>query len=106
MPMAMVDQVGVRNLGWMQANLDGMALYTAMESEVRAVGRIVVWVDADADVRIEIVSSASRMCPMTLSPKSFGPSDRNTLSELSPFDRPMPLSPTPANDTAAVLTMP
>jgi hypothetical protein len=56
----MVAHVGVRNFGWMRANLAGIALYTAIESAVRAVGRIVVWVDADADVRIEIVSRAMR----------------------------------------------
>ena len=43
---------------------------------------------------------------MTLSPNSFGPSDRNTLFELLPLPRPMPLPPIPANETAAVLTSP
>ena len=42
MPIPMVDHVGVRNCGWMRAKRSGSALYAAIESAVRAVGKIVV----------------------------------------------------------------
>ncbi len=56
--MPMVDQVGVRYRGWMRAKRVGMALYAAIDRAVRAVGRIVVWVEADAEVRMETASRA------------------------------------------------
>ena len=37
----------------------GMARYAPMDSDVRAVGRIVVWVEADAEVRTETTSRIS-----------------------------------------------
>ncbi len=40
--MVSVDVVGVRKRLWILANALGMALNTAMDSVVRAVGRIVV----------------------------------------------------------------
>ena len=48
-PITIVDTVGVRNRGWIFANDFGIALYAAIDSVVRAVGRIVVWVDAAAE---------------------------------------------------------
>jgi hypothetical protein len=49
-PIPTVDHVGVRNRGEIRANLVGMALYTAMESVVRAVGKMVVSVLAMAEL--------------------------------------------------------
>ena len=49
-PMARVDVVGVRKRRWILAKEAGMALNTAIDSVVRAVGRIVVWVEAAAEL--------------------------------------------------------
>ena len=48
-PMAMVETVGVRKRLWIREKALGMALYTPMASVVRAVGRMVVWVEAAAE---------------------------------------------------------
>src|SRR3954453_3669431 len=103
-PIAMVETVGVRYFGGMLANDVGMALYAAMDSEVRAVGRIVVWVDADADVRIDAESRSRAILPSPESPNRAGPMAAKTSSALSGFPRPTPVVPTPANATAAVET--
>ncbi len=47
--MTTVDTVGVRNRGLTFAKDFGSALYAAMDRVVRAVGRIVVCVDAAAE---------------------------------------------------------
>ena len=41
----------------------GIASHRAIDSVVRAVGRIVVWVDADADVSTVMISSLSSREP-------------------------------------------
>jgi hypothetical protein len=48
-PIAIVDVVGVKKRGWIFANLAGSAWYAAIERVVRAVGRMVVWVEAPAE---------------------------------------------------------
>jgi hypothetical protein len=48
-PITRVATVGVRYFLSMVPNASGTALYTLIESIVRAVGRIVVCVDAAAD---------------------------------------------------------
>src|SRR3954454_20612829 len=103
-PMAIVETVGVRYLGWILANDVGMALYAAMDSEVRAVGRIVVCVEAEADVRIDADSRSRAIFPSPESPNRAGPMAANTSSALSGLPRPIPVVPTPANATAAVET--
>src|SRR5215475_11632077 len=55
--MAIVDTVGVRYRGWIFAKTEGIALYTAIDRVVRAVGRIVVCVEAAAE---ESTISSSR----------------------------------------------
>ena len=75
-----------------------------MDSAVRAVGRMVVWVDAEAEVNTEIVSRNSPMWPRTLSPNSTLPIAANTSLELSGFAIPIPVVPGPAKATAAVET--
>ena len=47
------------NRGWTRPNAWGIASQRAIDSVVRAVGRIVVWVDADAEVSTQMISSLS-----------------------------------------------
>ena len=49
-PIHHVDHVGVRYFGWIFASALGAAPWAAIESVVRAVGRIVVCVEAIAEV--------------------------------------------------------
>jgi hypothetical protein len=62
----------------MFANRFGMAPWAAIESDVRAVGRIVVWVEADADVSTAMIRSLFHGVPSTSLPSAA-----NTSSELS-----------------------
>lgn len=75
-----------------------------MESVVRAVGRIVVWVEADADVRMEIASRSKPTLPSNPSPYSVGPIALNTSEALLALPSPIPWPPTPANAMAATET--
>ena len=70
--------------GWTLANRFGNAPWTAIDSAVRVEGRIVVCVDADADVSTAMISSLSSGEPNTsppsaastsswLSSRNFGP---------------------------------
>src|SRR4051794_19803387 len=104
MPIAIVDTPGVRYRGWIFANAVGTALYAAIDSVVRAVGRIVVCVDAEAEVRIDADSSRRPTWPRAVSPNRAGPIAANTSSAFSGLPRPMPVVPTPANATAEVDT--
>ena len=66
---------GVRKRGWTFPRLFGIAFARAIESVVRAVGRIVVWVEAAAEVStamIRILSSGE--------PKTSVPSELSTSS--------------------------
>src|SRR4051794_33018158 len=103
MPIPIVDQVGVWYFGWMRAKWLGIALCTAIESEVRAVGRIVVCVEADAEVRIVAAKSTCRTWPMGPLPNTAGAITENTSPEFSGFASPMPFSPTPANEIDAMV---
>ena len=55
----MVALVGVWKRGWTLAQQAGTAPLAPIDSAVRAVGRIVVWVDAAAEVRIAMIRSLS-----------------------------------------------
>ena len=57
--------------------IDGIDFQRAIDSVVRAVGRIVVWVDADADVSTAMINSLSQGEPNT-----WVPSTRRTSFEL------------------------
>ena len=79
MPIQIVAFAGVRKRGWIFAQYFGSAPFAPIESAVRAVGRIVVWVDAAADVSTARISSLSsgeprtslaRLARMSLSPCS------------------------------------
>src|SRR5947208_3464209 len=104
MPIPSVDQVGVRYFGWIRANWLGSALCAAIERLVRAVGRIVVWVEADADVRIVAANSTWSTTPIQLPPNTSGAITLKTSPALSGLPRPIPLVPTPAKDTVAIVT--
>ena len=60
-PKPSVDTVGVRYRLCIRPSADGIAFQCAIDSVVRAVGRIVVCVDADADVSTLMISSLSRV---------------------------------------------
>jgi hypothetical protein len=70
-PIKIVDTAGVKNRGWISPRRSGIALYLAIDSVVRAVGRIVVWVDAAAEVstamiRILFIGFGNTSSPSTL----------------------------------------
>src|SRR5574342_11126 len=71
-PNHQVDQVGVRYLGWIFASGFGNAPCAAIDSVVRAVGRIVVCVEAIAEVKIASMSSLSHGLPTIVVSASSG----------------------------------
>src|SRR4051794_3676674 len=77
-PIQIVDGPGVRKRGWMRPQYDGIAPCAAIDSDVREVGRIVVWVDADADVSTAMIRSLFHGEPSTSVPRAL-----STSSELS-----------------------
>src|ERR1700691_661948 len=102
--MRMVDTVGVRKRGWIFANDLGSAPYTAMDRVVRAVGRIVVCVDAAAEDSTIRISRRDRNVPKPEVPKTAPPRMDSTSPVLAELPRPMPLVPMPANDCTEVVT--
>src|ERR1700712_3468198 len=94
-PIQIVDSVGVRYFGWIFANRAGIALKAAIERLVRAVGRIVVWVDAEAEVSTQMASRWTMIQPTAPPPKTALPMAAKTSSALASLPRPMPLVPTP-----------
>ena len=76
-----------------------------MARVVRAVGRIVVCVDAAADDSTDRMSRISIALPSPESPNTDGPIAWKTSSEFSGLARPRPSSPTPAKATVATLTI-
>ena len=68
--MRIVETSGVWKRGWMRPRIAGIALARAIDSEVRAVGRIVVWVDAAAEVSTAMITSLSSGEPSTCVPSS------------------------------------
>src|ERR1700677_3974615 len=67
-PNTLVETSGGFCLGCTLPKTFGIPPQRAIESDVRAVGRIVVWVDADADVSTVMISS--RLIGLG---KTFGP---------------------------------
>ncbi len=102
--MPTVDQVGVRNLWCTRAKRDGTALWAAMEKTVRASGRMVVWVDATAEVSTVKMSNLVRNQPGPVVPKTAPPRPESTSPELAGLPRPVPAVPIPANACADVAT--
>ena len=67
----------MKKRGWIVPNAFGIESHFAIESVVRAVGRIVVWVEAEADVRTQMISSLS-----SGEPNTSWPSGLRTSAEL------------------------
>src|ERR1019366_3715938 len=103
-PIASVETLGVRKRGWILAKAFGIALYAAIASDVRAVGRIVVCVDAAADVSTISTSSLEKNKPAPCEPNAALPRMLMTSLELAVLGSPFPVAPTPANPTTAIAT--
>src|SRR5437764_8718276 len=103
-PMAIVDTVGVRYRGCIFANDDGIALYTDIDSVVRAVGRIVVWVDAAAEDSTMSSSRWVRNEPKAEVPKTRLPWTDSTSPAFARLPRPLPVVLIPANDCMEKIT--
>src|ERR1035438_7213258 len=72
-PIATVATDGVRYLLGMVLNASGTALYTLIESTVRAVGRIVVCVEAAADESTMKRKSGEKAEPIQADPNTAVP---------------------------------
>ncbi len=70
-PISRVEKVGVRKRGWTRPKAAGIAFQRAIDRVVRAVGRIVVWVEAEAEVSTQMISSLSSPDPNTPLPSAF-----------------------------------
>ena len=80
--MRMVDTCGVRKRGWMRPSDSGIAPARAIDSDVRAVGRIVVCVEAAAEVSTAMISSLSSGEPKTAVPSTLKMSSEWSMSSL------------------------
>ena len=79
----------------------------AIDSVVRAVGRIVVWVDAAAeDSTMRMQQVAEERCRTPPLPKTEVPRTEITSPTWAGLARPMPLVPIPANACTAKITIP
>src|SRR6478735_6008516 len=103
-PIQSVESEGVRYFGWIRANRLGMAPNAAIDRLVRAVGRIVVWVDAEAEVSTQIASRWTMIQPTAPPPNTWCPMAANTSSALFTLPRPMPWALTPAKAIVATET--
>src|SRR6201989_3317431 len=101
MPMPHVAELGVRERGWLFAKRGGIARYAPIDRAARAVGKIVVCVDAADDVSTEMIRRITKAEPTGPSPKTAGPTAANMSLALSGLPRPMPVVPVPANATEA-----
>src|ERR1035438_5651476 len=101
----MGDTVGVRYLGGILEKESGSALYAAIERVVRAVGRIVVWVEAAAELSTIRISRRVRNVPNPPPPKIADPRTESTSLVFFGFCRPIPFMPIPANATTATITI-
>src|ERR1700709_1207729 len=73
-PIQIVEMCGVRKRGGALPRLFGIALARAIESVVRAVGRIVVWVDAAAEESTAMIRILSKGEPKTSVPRALSTS--------------------------------
>src|SRR5580693_8566614 len=104
-PITTVDTVGLRNLGLIFANDSGSAPYAAIESVVRAVGRIVVWVEAAAELSTMRIRSRDRTVPSPEEPKIAPPVTDRTSNWWAGFISPTPLVPMPENACTEMITI-
>src|SRR5580658_1733749 len=70
-PNMRVENPGDRYLGWMSAKRLGNALCTAMDSDERAAGKMVVCVDDDAEVSTAMMRNLFHGDPKTADPSAF-----------------------------------
>src|SRR5436190_23753798 len=103
-PITIVDTVGVRCLRWILANWGGMALYTAIDRVVRAVGRMVVWVDAAAEDSTMSSSRWVRNDPKPELPNTAVPWIDSTSPAFATLPSPLPVVPIPAKDCIEKIT--
>ena len=94
-PKPSVETVGVRKRLWTRDSRFVTAFQCAIDSVVRAVGRIVVCVEAEAEVSTAITSSLFTVLPSTPEPSAF-----RTSSWLASLVR----KPTPWKDWAPAVT--
>src|ERR1700722_5897624 len=104
-PITRVDTVGVRYLGWILAKDSGSAPEAAIDSVVRAVGKIVVWVEAAAELSTMRISSRDKTVPSPEVPKIAPPVTDSTSNWCAGFVSPTPLPPTPANACIETITI-
>ena len=83
-PIEIVDTVGVWNRGLTLPNVLGSAPQRAIDRLVRAVGRIVVCVDAAAELSTAMISSLSSGEPKTWVPSTLSTSSALSTSSFSP----------------------
>ena len=76
-----------------------------MDSVVRAAGRIVVWVDAAAELSTIKISSRDKTVPNPEVPKIALPVTESTSNWCAGFVSPTPLLPMPANACMATITI-
>ena len=79
---AIVETVGVCQRGETLPNVRGSARQRAIERLVRAVGRIVVCVDAAAELRTAMISSLSSGEPKTFVPRTLSTSSALSVEQL------------------------
>src|SRR4029077_5914179 len=99
MPNTHVENAGVRWRCATSPYLGGNARWIAIDSAVRAAGRIVVWQLAAADVRIAMINSLKQRVPRPDVPKTILPVAWSTSSGL--FER----KSAPRTDCAAIVVI-
>src|SRR5579864_7464708 len=80
-----VDTPGVRKRGWILAKCFGIAPCAAIARVARVVGKIVVCVEAEADVSTAMISSLSRCQGMTWLPSALRMSSAWALRKPTPW---------------------
>ena len=75
----------MKKRGCTRPNACGIASHFAIDSVVRAVGRIVVCVEAEADVSTQMISSLSSPEPSTPLPSAFSTSSELLARKLAPW---------------------
>src|SRR5450759_1863673 len=92
-PITSVDTDGVRNFWFIFANGFGSAPYTLIDKLVRAVGRMVVWVEAAAELSTMRISRCERNVPSQDVPNTAVPSTEMTSVTWLGLARPIPVAP-------------
>ena len=82
--MRIVETCGVMYRGCTSPNTAGIAFARAIDSDVRAVGRIVVCVEAAADVSTAMIRILSSGVPNTSSPRTLSTSSALSMSSCGP----------------------